>query len=460
MRNPLEIEKGIEKVGRTLATKFHVSWKEYWPFLDKFIDLRSEEGLKSLEEYLKQKIISQKPAPTQNLNNTVLSPMSELCHEFAKFSITSPVPLRSDLSSQTFKDKSGGDASNSPFLLMENVCLMFADNVFDTFIKHYSAEMPIEDNVVGLIKKVRNLMVSLDGCRKDSAFKYFPFGKIHIRAALWITRKLLKLEERQLIYATSTFNLIDQTDPNSMVKQITLSPASGNIELDHIVQTLKCINGHVIRLLKGVIAPSERATNEEVCKKEWLEIVNCQCDSNGGFLSKLHRLGEAVRNRLLFSDADEPTKTDTDSNKPENATVSPANNLADSNNKAQVTTNSDVNCDNTSKLPNDYRICDKSDLDSDDDEFYTPPSSLSGSDDEMDTPDEGPEIFICDNKGTSLDNAVLEALADLTIDCYKYPNIYRWKHSVLLHNAMDRFMWPSPKSSKIIKKKNLISNGL
>lgn len=44
---------------RTLATKFHVSWKEYWPFLDKFIDLRSDDGLKSLEEYLKQKIISE-----------------------------------------------------------------------------------------------------------------------------------------------------------------------------------------------------------------------------------------------------------------------------------------------------------------------------------------------------------------------------------------------------------------
>lgn len=78
-------------------------------------------------------------------------------------------------------------------------------------MKHFAAEMPIEDNVVALIKKVRHLMISLEGCRKDLAFKYFPFGKIHARAASWVTRKLLKMDERQLAYATATFNLIDQT---------------------------------------------------------------------------------------------------------------------------------------------------------------------------------------------------------------------------------------------------------
>lgn len=42
---------------RTLAKEFHVSWKEYWPFLDKFIDLASEDGLKLLEEYLRDTIL-------------------------------------------------------------------------------------------------------------------------------------------------------------------------------------------------------------------------------------------------------------------------------------------------------------------------------------------------------------------------------------------------------------------
>lgn len=42
-------------------------------------------------------------------------------------------------------------------------------------------------------------------------------------------------------------------------------------------------------------------------------------------------------------------------------------------------------------------ICDNedySDSDDENEEFFTAPSSLSGSDDEMDSPEEGPEIFI------------------------------------------------------------------
>lgn len=89
-----------------------------------------------------------------------------------------------------------------------------------------------------------------------------------------------------------------------MVKQITLSPTSVNIELENIVQTLKCINGHVIKSLKKVVASSERPINEEDCKKEWSDVATCPCDSSNGFLSKLHRFGEEVKKRLLFGDDD------------------------------------------------------------------------------------------------------------------------------------------------------------
>lgn len=42
---------------RDLAKEYQVSWKEYWPFLRDFVDFRSDEGLKKLEKYLKQKFI-------------------------------------------------------------------------------------------------------------------------------------------------------------------------------------------------------------------------------------------------------------------------------------------------------------------------------------------------------------------------------------------------------------------
>ncbi len=37
-----------------------------------------------------------------------------------------------------------------------------------------------------------------------------------------------------------------------------------------------------------------------------------------------------------------------------------------------------------------------------------------------------------------MDNDVLEALSDVVIDVKKYPSIYRWKHSVLLHSNVNR----------------------
>lgn len=45
-------EKGLEVIGRELARERHVKWREYWPFLDAFIDIRSADGLAAFEKRL------------------------------------------------------------------------------------------------------------------------------------------------------------------------------------------------------------------------------------------------------------------------------------------------------------------------------------------------------------------------------------------------------------------------
>ncbi|PIK44362.1 putative ankyrin repeat and LEM domain-containing protein 2 [Apostichopus japonicus] len=45
-------EKGLERIGRKLSQSAGVQWKEYWDFLDEFVDLATSEGLQKLENYL------------------------------------------------------------------------------------------------------------------------------------------------------------------------------------------------------------------------------------------------------------------------------------------------------------------------------------------------------------------------------------------------------------------------
>lgn len=45
-------DRGLERVGRDLAVQQKFSWKEYWHFLDDFLNLREDEGLQAFEKFL------------------------------------------------------------------------------------------------------------------------------------------------------------------------------------------------------------------------------------------------------------------------------------------------------------------------------------------------------------------------------------------------------------------------
>jgi hypothetical protein len=53
-----DAEKGLERIARNYALEtYSINWCEYWPFLDTYINLSSNDGLRLLEYYLQQRIL-------------------------------------------------------------------------------------------------------------------------------------------------------------------------------------------------------------------------------------------------------------------------------------------------------------------------------------------------------------------------------------------------------------------
>jgi hypothetical protein len=45
--------KGLERIARNLCAELDINWKEFWPFLDRNLNLSSDEGLDLLERHLR-----------------------------------------------------------------------------------------------------------------------------------------------------------------------------------------------------------------------------------------------------------------------------------------------------------------------------------------------------------------------------------------------------------------------
>jgi len=53
-----DAEKGWERIARSYALEtYSINWSEYWPFLDTYINLSSNDGLRLLEYYLQQRVL-------------------------------------------------------------------------------------------------------------------------------------------------------------------------------------------------------------------------------------------------------------------------------------------------------------------------------------------------------------------------------------------------------------------
>ncbi|KAL5233652.1 hypothetical protein ACI65C_001062 [Semiaphis heraclei] len=175
--------KSIEKAGRDLAEKKNVGWAEYWPFLDKIVDLKSNRGLDLLEKYLKQRFsMKEQDYPVVSPPRTVLlSPMDELCKALESMRIGVILNRRSPRENTVVS-----------YTCVVKSCKVLAERLSNVIISEYKNNiLGVESLAIRLCHEVRHLMGLEDSFYSDSRFDSKVKGKIHGRVAEHLCQLLI-----------------------------------------------------------------------------------------------------------------------------------------------------------------------------------------------------------------------------------------------------------------------------
>lgn len=172
----IDTEKGFEVIGRGLARDQNVGWKEYWQFLDSFINLSSNEGLKKFEEFLKKKVEKIKtPPPPATPRTKIEAVMNGLCSAFNE------LILNKDDGQNKIKNelKSPGGSPTSvhlAYLTLEKSCQVFAKRMTKTISNNIENVISINDTINSELNRLRSY-------KDDFRFLVVDFHLVHSRFA-------------------------------------------------------------------------------------------------------------------------------------------------------------------------------------------------------------------------------------------------------------------------------------
>uniref|UniRef100_A0A1B6ER65 Uncharacterized protein n=1 Tax=Cuerna arida TaxID=1464854 RepID=A0A1B6ER65_9HEMI len=439
----IDQDKGWEKVGRELAQEWKVAWKEYWPFLDTYIDLNSPEGLQLLEDYLHKRFKSASegndpsPSPSNKLTSpsaapmngvTPESPMAELCSALRACRLSSgggkppsrhpPPPRQPAHHNGDVRHTEDTIPSHvtSPHLYMEKSCQVFAKRIADGFqMGDGDAEF--------LWAEMKHLNVLVSSCKSDNRFSQLDFHRLHSRLGQAVA---VRVDPTDISLVTHSLNSIisrktEDCYSSEEEEEVGDSPFWRRPRLDrrgrqYLHGTVICLARSILTALEtGVQQPQPPLTSEQTCADAWALADSCSCT----FPTNRHSRRKLALKKLSFEDEEfyevGPCKVTE-----ERPGVAPADSSGEE---------SDTS---------DTSEC----------EFFTPPSSpgvRSDDDQAMESPDEGPDVYISGNTPSKLDMSVMEAIRGSELNKAKFPNICRWRHLVLLHSDQERQSWMSPK---------------
>lgn len=301
-----------------------IGWKEYWPFLDTFTDLRTPEGLTLLENYLKAKYesactfaysdscVDMPETPEDltisrlNLGNisqqnsvtdTSMSPMSELCVAMNTCKITDRPPhcrktgpLRRLLTQQPIVKKlPNGDSTPvinhtvSQLLCIERTCQVFAKRIADALTFSLTAEPEVAGE--SLKSEAKHLQHTIFTYMDDERFQKIDFALTHSRLAQLVVYKL-----RQHTTDLDDINnlvefLVKLRCPNDDIfssddeRKPTSSRGPNRVKMMHVIDSqVRCLASFICEELTETDVTKGPAISETECTEIWEKAAKCRCD--------------------------------------------------------------------------------------------------------------------------------------------------------------------------------------
>uniref|UniRef100_A0A182QJ51 ANKLE2 third alpha/beta domain-containing protein n=1 Tax=Anopheles farauti TaxID=69004 RepID=A0A182QJ51_9DIPT len=412
-------EKGLETVGRMLASKMEVGWQEYWEFLDGFCNLADEQGLKLLEQYLAKRAREEEPDGLDvplTAARTYQDDLDEICESTEKMCLEerqAKLPASMDHPPHAAQPapplkSTRMEVNKSAALSNRYRCLLNSLHVFATRLAKILGREP---NLLFVIE-IRKLDKLLENYRQDAGFDMVDFRKAHALFAY-------------LIVAHGVGDGHGGTAEARVLPHPDMTTLSG---------AAQCVAQFIVRYANamppiGAFEPANES--EESCRRMWDEnecIPRCDCPpvtGERGILERVSQRRDMRANRMLAPSPDfSPIPVDFSTYREELAATG----------RKLFGTYPPYDDDSSS---DEYFSC--SDSDSDErgepqaDEYFTAPSSpiLSFDDGELPKRFQGKEKprrgFLHGGTPTREDYAVLNALRSVEIDPQTYPHVYGWK---------------------------------
>ncbi|XP_017112899.1 ankyrin repeat and LEM domain-containing protein 2 homolog isoform X2 [Drosophila elegans] len=402
-----DIEKGLEMVGRELARKERWEWREYWDFLDTFVDLSSSDGLARLDAYLRDR--AERQAETA-------------CSSAATFDFDL---LAIDDQQQPLLRKERDEAPfMTPYTCVEKSLQVFAKRIAKVLINKIG---DTKETLLGELKRLKSLIASF---KADARFLSVDFSKVHSRianlVALNVVNVAMKLQILQML------RTMRELLANERGRELHLGCLCGSL-----LQSLE-------QATPTAAPPPDSLKTEELCSAAWQTEQCCHCLWDASLSRQTSR---RKRTKSLRSVPSQPQLSVSSSSSTSTSTGGGSTGA--------------MHVSLSLGAPRGWRRqqSDDEDNDSDDDGCFfecnaqTPPPFDSSEDENFYTPpgsvcsDLEPryKLYIFGDEPTKRDLNVLNAIGSVDVDKETYPFVHAWKSAMESFSTFEMNLFPSPK---------------